>query len=113
MCSNAGAPKSESNSRLKRFLGTSVMQGERKAKVLCMQARDRYTLSIPILKYRCSVVRTLSRMNAHGIAKHVVLPVTTNQLWHSQYWRCTSNIRPSVPQISIDYSTVRLTHAAW
>jgi len=38
VCRRAGPPKVN----LKRFLGTGVMQGERKAKVLCMQARDRY-----------------------------------------------------------------------
>ena len=38
VCRRAGPPKVN----LKRFLGTGIMQGERKAKVLCMQARDRY-----------------------------------------------------------------------
>lgn len=38
VCRRAGPPKVN----LKRFLGTGIMQGERKAKVLGMQARDRY-----------------------------------------------------------------------
>jgi hypothetical protein len=78
-----------------------------------MQARDGHTLPIPMLKYRCICCDNVesNEFTWRGDTLRVASRYQSNKAL--AIWLMPSNILASVPQISIDYYIVRLTHAAW
>jgi hypothetical protein len=78
-----------------------------------MQARDEHTLPIPVLKYRCICCDNVesNEFTWRGDRLRVASRYQSNKAL--AIWLMPSNILASVPQISIDYYIVRLTHAAW